>query len=93
VKDTSGGMDKGARPICEGRFADAEKDLEGTTGKAGRRNEGREMDIGEATALSSPLARAVENIANVRCCCSLRNTRLALNFGKSAGRRDPGVRT
>ena len=63
---TSGGIDNGARPICEGRHVEAENDREGAIGKAGSRKAGRET-VGEiAIALSSPFDRAVENIACVR---------------------------
>jgi hypothetical protein len=67
VKFTSGGIERGARPICDGRWADAEKDLEVVIGKAGRRNDGREIRNGEAATLSIPLARAVESIAGGVC--------------------------
>jgi hypothetical protein len=56
---TSGGIDSGARPICDGRVAEAENDREETAGKAGRRNAGMET---EAIALSKPLDRAVDSI-------------------------------
>lgn len=65
VKLTSGGIDKGARPICDGRLVEAENDRD-PTGNAGRRNAGMEAVGAEAIALSSPLDRAVDSIA---CCC------------------------
>src|SRR4051812_21698075 len=66
VKFTSGGIDRGARPICDGREEEVEKGRE-TTGKAGRRNEGREIDDEEAIAFSSPLDLAVESIFTGGC--------------------------
>jgi hypothetical protein len=66
VKFTSGGTDKGARPICDGRDVDAEKDREETTGKAGSRYDGRDMHVVEAITLSSPLDLTVEIIAERR---------------------------
>jgi hypothetical protein len=54
---TSGGIDKGAPPMCEGLVADAEKDR-----KEGRRNDGTEKDGVEAIALSRPFERAVDSI-------------------------------
>lgn len=63
LKFTSGGIDNGARPICDGRLVDAENDREGTIGKAGRRNAGKEADGEDAIALSIPFDRTVENIA------------------------------
>jgi hypothetical protein len=57
--------------MCDGRNADAEKDREELIGKAGRRNEGNEMENGEAMALSNPLARVVESIPRVGCLSSL----------------------
>jgi len=69
VKLTSGGIDNGARPICDGRFVDAENDRDWATGKAGRRNAGMEMEGAEAIALSSPFERAVESIANMLSSC------------------------
>jgi len=51
---TSGGIDNGARPICDGRFVDAENGRDWTTGKAGRRNAGIETDGAEAIAFSNP---------------------------------------
>ena len=67
MKFTSGGIESGARPICDGRWAVAEKDREEVIGKAGRRNDGREIRNVEAATLSIPLARAVESIAGVVC--------------------------
>jgi hypothetical protein len=63
---TSGGIDNGARPICEGRHVEAENDREGAIGNAGSRKAGREIGIEVVIALSSPFDRAVENIALVR---------------------------
>lgn len=51
--------------MCDARIVDAENDRETTTGKAGRRNEGSEMEDVEAIALSRPFARAVESIAGL----------------------------
>jgi hypothetical protein len=62
VKLTSGGIDNGARPICDGRVAEAENDREETAGNAGRRNAGMEAEGTEAIALSKPLDRAVDSI-------------------------------
>lgn len=66
MKFTSGGIDNGARPICDGRDVVAENDLEETAGKAGSRNDGRDMEDVEAIALSRPLDLAVGSIANWR---------------------------
>jgi hypothetical protein len=57
VKLTSGGIDRGARPICDGRVAETENDREMTAGNAGMETEGT-----EAIALSKPLDRAVDSI-------------------------------
>ncbi len=65
VKLTSGGIDRGARPICDGRFEDAEKDREAKVGNDGRRKAGIEMEGAEAIALSSPWERALDNITNL----------------------------
>jgi hypothetical protein len=62
---TSGGIDKGARPICDGRYVEAENDREGIIGKAGSRKAGKETDGEAAIALSSPFDRVVENIASM----------------------------
>jgi len=64
VKLTSGGIESGARPICDGRVAEAENDREETAGNAGRRNAGMEMEAEgtEVIALSKPLDRAVDSI-------------------------------
>lgn len=62
MKLTSGGIDSGARPICDGRAVDAERDREETAGNAGRRNAGMETEGTEAIALSKPLDRAVDSI-------------------------------
>jgi hypothetical protein len=64
VKLTSGGIESGARPICDGRAAEAENDREETAGNAGRRNAGMEMEAEgtEVIALSKPLDRAVDSI-------------------------------
>lgn len=76
---TSGGIDSGARPICDGRFADAEKDREEMAGNAGRRNAGMETEGAEAIALSSPFERAVESIASLLSTCGA-GLRDALSF-------------
>jgi hypothetical protein len=62
VKLTSGGTESGARPICDGRVAEAENDREETAGNAGRRNAGMEAEGTEVIALSKPLDRAVDSI-------------------------------
>jgi hypothetical protein len=62
---TSGGIDKGARPICDGRYVEAENNREGMIGKAGSRKAGKETDGEAAIALSSPFDRVVENIASM----------------------------
>jgi hypothetical protein len=67
VKVTSGGIERGARPICDGRCADAEKDLDELSGNAGRRNDGNEIRDGEVVTLSIPFARAVESIFGGLC--------------------------
>jgi hypothetical protein len=67
VKVTSGGIERGARPICDGRCADAEKDLDELSGNAGRRNDGNEIRDGEVVTLSIPFARAVESIVGGLC--------------------------
>ena len=61
MKFTSGGIERGARPICDERAVDVEKDR-GARGKAGRRKDGKDIEQGETIALSSPLHLAVENI-------------------------------
>lgn len=58
---TSGGIESAARPIYDCRGAEEEKDRE-ETGKAGSRNEGRDIEGVEAIALSRPFDRAVESI-------------------------------
>lgn len=63
LKFTSGGIDNGARPICDGRLVDAENNREDAIGKAGRRKAGNEADGEDIIALSIPFDRAVENIA------------------------------
>jgi hypothetical protein len=79
VKLTSGGIDKGARPICEGRFAEVENNLEEVTGKAGRRNDGIEMEAGDTIDFSNLPERALESIAIVLPSCSRRkNSRTKL---------------
>ena len=65
VKLTSGGIDNGARPICDGRFIEEENDRVETAGNAGRRNAGIEAEGAEAIALSRPFDRAVESIAKM----------------------------
>jgi hypothetical protein len=60
---TSGGIDNGARPICDGRLVVAENDRDGTIGNAGRRKAGKEADGEDLITLSTPFDRAVENIA------------------------------
>lgn len=67
MKVTSGGIERGARPICDGRCADAEKDLDELSGNAGRRNDGNEIRDGEVVTLSIPFARAVESIFGGLC--------------------------
>lgn len=67
MKVTSGGIERGARPICDGRCADAEKDLDELSGNAGRRNDGNEIRNGEVVTLSIPFARAVESIVGGLC--------------------------
>jgi hypothetical protein len=66
---TSGGIDKGARPICDGRQVEAENDREGIIGSAGRRKAGMETDGEVAIALSNLFDRAVENIASMLSSC------------------------
>jgi hypothetical protein len=56
---TSGGMESGAEPMWEARGVEEEKDL---AGKAGRRNEGRDIEGGEAIARSRPFKRVFESI-------------------------------
>jgi hypothetical protein len=62
VKLTSGGIESGARPICDGRVAETENDREMTAGNAGRRNAGMKADGTKAIALSKPLELAVDSI-------------------------------
>jgi hypothetical protein len=64
LKFTSGGIDNGARPICDGRHVEAENDREGAIGNAGSRKAGSETDGEVAIALCKPFDRAVENIAS-----------------------------
>jgi hypothetical protein len=54
---TSGGIERGAPPMCEARGVDEEKDL-----KEGRRNDGTEKEGVEAIALSRPFERVVDSI-------------------------------
>ena len=61
---TSGGIDRGARPICEDLEIDAEKEREKPIGKAGRRKDGRETEADEPTAFPRPLDLAVESIVS-----------------------------
>jgi hypothetical protein len=65
VKSTSGGIDNGARPICDARYVDTENDREEMEGNAGTRNEGKETEGAKAIALSNPFDLAVESIADV----------------------------
>jgi hypothetical protein len=67
VKITSGGIDNGARPICDEHWVEAEKVREEGIGKAGRRNEGKDIESGMVATFSKALARAVESIADVVC--------------------------
>jgi hypothetical protein len=62
VKLTSGGIDNGARPSCEARLVEAEKNRDETTGNAGRRKDGMDTNGAEAIALSRPFERVVESI-------------------------------
>jgi hypothetical protein len=61
---TSGGIDNGARPICDARGEEEENWRVEVTGNAGSRKAGIETDgvVAEAIALSRPLERAVESI-------------------------------
>jgi hypothetical protein len=61
-KVTSGGIDRGARPICDEQEFDEEKGRLEVARNAGRRNEGRDIRDGEAIALSTPIDLAVENM-------------------------------
>jgi hypothetical protein len=66
-KFTSGGIDNGARPICDAHAGDDENErLEvEERGKAGRRKAGIEAEgCADAIALSRPLERAVESIVS-----------------------------
>jgi hypothetical protein len=58
---TSGGIESAARPMYDCRAVVEEKDRE-ETGNAGSRNDGRDIEVVEAIALSSPFERAVESI-------------------------------
>lgn len=60
AKFTSGGMERGARPICDGRVEVEENGREAAN--PGRRKEVIEHDGTEANAFSTPLDRAVVNI-------------------------------
>ena len=62
---TSGGIDSGARPICDGRFVEEENNRE-VVGNAGRRNEGIERVEMEATDLSSPFDRLGRSISVIQ---------------------------
>lgn len=64
LKFTSGGIDNGARPICDGRHVEPENDREGAIGNAGSRKAGSETDGEAAIALCKLFDRAVENIAS-----------------------------
>lgn len=65
VKLTSGGIDNGDRPICDGRFTEEENDRVDTVGNAGRRKAGIEAEGAEVITLSRPFDRAVESIAKM----------------------------
>lgn len=75
VKLTSGGIDSGARPICDCWLEDAEKHRVVVIGNAGRRNDGMDAEGAEAMALSKPFVRAVESIANASVMINLDSTR------------------
>lgn len=64
LKLTSGGIDIGARPICDGREVDEEKVRVEETEKDGRRKAGMEAEGAEIIALSRPFDRAVESMVN-----------------------------
>ena len=61
MKFTSGGIVRGAPPICELRLVEAENDRE-AIGNAGRRKVGRDIEGAEAIARSRTLDLAVDNI-------------------------------
>jgi hypothetical protein len=77
---TSGGIDNGDRPICDGRQVEAENDREGAIGKAGSRKAGRETDREVAIAFSSPFDRAVENIVYLLTSCEVVEVRGSIFF-------------
>jgi hypothetical protein len=64
VNLTSGGMERGARPIWDWWKVEAENGRE-DAGKAGRRKDGREQEGVDVIILSSVFVRTVGNIA--RC--------------------------
>jgi hypothetical protein len=80
IKLTSGGIDKGAFPMCDSLAQVAENDRAGTFGKAGSRKHGIETEIeGEdAIALSKPRTLVVDNIARLWIMCSRRSQFLEL---------------
>ena len=63
MKLTPGGIDKGARPMCEERFGEAENERLETTGNAGRRNDGSENE--EVIVCSTLLDLVAESIVGV----------------------------
>lgn len=63
MKVTSGGMESGARPICDARCVEAEKHRV-EDGKEGRRKAGIEHDGLELIARSRALVRVVESIVD-----------------------------
>lgn len=64
-KLTSGGIDSGARPICDGSCVDAENDREGAKENAGSRNMGKEIEAVDLIAPPTPLIFAAANIAGL----------------------------
>ena len=84
VKLTSGGIERGARPICDGREVDTEKDRRETIGKAGSRNNGKEIVDGETIAFPRPPDLAVENISSREQLCFQSFNAQCFEFGNEA---------
>jgi hypothetical protein len=74
MKLTSGGIDKGAFPMCDSLAQLVENVRAGTLWNAGSRKLGIEIEVEDAIALSKPRALVVDNIANFgRCVVAAHN--------------------
>lgn len=70
MKFTSGGIDRGARPICDGRVVEAENGR-AESGNAGRRKEGMVWHGVDVIARSTARVRAVQNMLGVEMATKL----------------------